>query len=679
MKKAAVCHQCHAPRSDPVHVGVACGVGTCPLEHWQGCTRRIPEGTKDKKGGIWTACPDLEFTVTDSDTEEDTDEEVREAPGSGFSVEGVQKKLPASIAAAAALMEEGLGLGDKRLESSEESDSSSEDEELRLQRDEYQRLQLEFDLQAKKAAAKQARKNQKQMRLAQEKAELAQKMKDLKLKSSSLSTPSAANTGQMTGPSPGTGDRNLKDKVSEHQAKKQRKSAGQRQAQQQGLGSGLTMPGIRSLPEVRQEVEDYISKLKSIVPTLASDPTASGFNSSTFQPDGVYSSSNHAQKPEAECNYVYVAELGRVVPIVEKLDDLHSVSKTRPVPNIESSESDSECSEDDDCSLEPPQGSRFVWKKHKDGTTFFKQVQIKTKPKEFVATYQLDEDTGNYERVMVPATNKQKKGKGRVQLSSGTIPKYKDHRVLQAKASLAPVWKEDRLPSFVSGDSEKEKQGKESRIPSLVRFARDCPVSWTNKVTSTCLNPVLFSWAYFAELLATRTGQLPSLEDGELEARLQHFLSVMEVTLQTTGQNDFDSESWKVSRLYHQKVQDKVDAGTYSWLQLSRQWGTASLPHELMAANAELAPKFVKKKVARGGDRAGAPSWERDSSSSSSIIPLCSSWNNSETKGKCKWEAENEGKKCYRQHYCSWCKRESNQINFHQKSFCKKQQDKEGE
>ena len=71
-------------------------------------------------------------------------------------------------------------------------------------------------------------------------------------------------------------------------------------------------------------------------------------------------------------------------------------------------------------------------------------------------------------------------------------------------------------------------------------------MSWTSKVTSEKMNPVLWSWAYVSQLLSTRTGQAPALEDGELEARLQHLLSVLEITLQTTGQTDFPSDAWKV-------------------------------------------------------------------------------------------------------------------------------------
>ena len=229
---------------------------------------------------------------------------------------------------------------------------------------------------------------------------------------------------------------------------------------------------------------------------------------------------------------------------------------------------------------------------------------------EMTVAYQLDKTTGNYEQVFIPKQQKalrsSKTMSGGVKVASklsstdrraATVVShevYKDHRAAPTRGSMGTVRREERQPSFVSSDHDK--QGKETKLPALVQYARDCPVSWTGKVTSSGLNPLLFSWAFIAELLATRIGQAPSLQEGELEARLQHFLSVIEVTPQTTSQSDFASDSWKVARLYHQKVQDKVDAGVYSWLDLSKQWGTATLPHELMAANAELAYRPATRK-----------------------------------------------------------------------------------
>ena len=192
------------------------------------------------------------------------------------------------------------------------------------------------------------------------------------------------------------------------------------------------------------------------------------------------------------------------------------------------------------------------------------------------------------------------------------------------------------------------------------------------------MNPVLWSWAYVSQLLATRTGQAPELSDGELEARLQHFLSVLEVTLQTTTQTDFPSDAWKVARLYHTKVQQKIDNGDYSWIQMLQQWGAATSPHELMAARAEIPLGIVKQKavsetVGKGAGKGGKKEDEEKKKQ------ICYSWNNCETRGKCKLEVENEGEKCIRMHVCSWCKSKDYKPVTHQKRFCRKRIEEEGE
>ena len=128
-------------------------------------------------------------------------------------------------------------------------------------------------------------------------------------------------------------------------------------------------------------------------------------------------------------------------------------------------------------------------------------------------------------------------------------------------------------------------------MPDLVQWARNCPVSWTSKVTADKINSVLWAWAFVSELLATRTGQAPNLEPGELEARLQHFCNVLEITLQSSGQTDFCGDAWNIARLYDQKVQQKVDSNQFSWVELSAMNHGASHPHELMAAHQELASR----------------------------------------------------------------------------------------
>ena len=64
---------------------------------------------------------------------------------------------------------------------------------------------------------------------------------------------------------------------------------------------------------------------------------------------------------------------------------------------------------------------------------------------------------------------------------------------------------DNRMPTFLP--AENERQGKENKVPDLLNWARDCPVSWTNKISMDKLNVVLFSWSYVSELLAARTGR----------------------------------------------------------------------------------------------------------------------------------------------------------------------------
>ena len=392
----------------------------------------------------------------------------------------------------------------------------------------------------------------------------------------------------------------LRDQVAEHEARRQSRAADKRNKQREE-SSNLTIDGIRKLPDVRQKALKLMSELQGIIPSLAADPDA-GTGS---LPAGVAVTPDTQQLSAGQpsSRFVYVASLGRAIPVVDTPADISNL-KHRQV-SVDT-ESESECSEDEDCPLAPDAGQRFLWKRNPDGSKYFLPVPIKrlVKPA-LVWTYVLDSLTGRYERRQVPAQQASTAGKEfrshrEASKKSPSSPRYVDHRVKCGLAGMGGrtagrTQRHERQPSYVCPETDSEKKGKESKLPEVVNYARDCPVSWTSKVTTEKINPILWSWAYMSQLLATRTGQAPALGDGELEARVQHFLSVLEIILQTTTMSDFPSEAWKVARLYHVKVQQKIDTGDYSWLQLQQQWGAATLPHELMAARAEI-PVVVKTK-----------------------------------------------------------------------------------
>jgi hypothetical protein len=173
----------------------------------------------------------------------------------------------------------------------------------------------------------------------------------------------------------------------------------------------------------------------------------------------------------------------------------------------------------------------------------------------------------------------------------------------------------------------------------------------------------------------------PNLEIGELEARLQHFCNVLEITMQTSSLADFVGDSWAVARLYDKKVQQKVDNGLFSWVKLADMNHGGSLPHELIAATQELTRKPKGSGGVKSGDGKPGETKSGDGRGKGSDRTKagwkCPSWNYSEVRGKCRFEVDNAPEKCNRVHECSWCKsRQLTQLD-HQRFFCTKRKAEE--
>ena len=490
------------------------------------------------------------------------------------------------------------------------------------------------------------------------------------------------------------GEQSLEEQVAVHEARRQRKTAEKLVQKQKQQAAGLTIAGIRKMPDVQEQALEMMARLQEIIPTLAKAPSAAAVSGVNIQPPGVFNTRKNdvldldCELTGNEQRFVYVASLGRTIPVVDTPDDIPRITTSKPQVPVDSS--DDECSEDEECPFSAETGKRFAWRRNQDGSKYFELVDIQVPvSRDLVKTYVLNKSTSRYECKYLPASllgEKEKRAKADSSRDKKTpySPLYKDHRVTTSSTGGFRNQPRvlERQATYVSSELQADKQGKESRVPELVQYARDCPVSWTSKVTTDKLNPILWSWAYISQVLATRTGHAPVLDDGELEARLQHFLSVLEVTLQTTTQSDFCSDSWKVSRLYHSKVQQKIDNGEHTWVQVLHQWGAATLPHELMAAKAEIQLDAVKPKqpvVPAGGREKNT---DGKGKSRDLIDPEklpCNTWNNSETQGKCSWEVDHEGETCNRIHACSWCKFKRFRPTTHQKRFCRKRLEQDEE
>ena len=669
--KTRTCHQCHCPLNEPYHAGTLAGVDHCTLAHWDGCLGGRTGAGRDSS---WKACP--------VQVQEKTEE-----------------SFPTSVQAAAAMMEksrlEMLEPVDKNSHGLSDSDSSDDDddEELRIRQEELEQLKrdmVKFGKDKRKAEKREQRRLMLE-KVEKERMELLSQARAMRDRhsvpsASALSAPlsSATTPVQQTQKlSANRASKALKEKAAEHAARQ--RQLGADRAATAGV-TGLTMPGIRSLPGMTPEVEEYLNTLQGVVPSLAKPPSVPIAPGLSFQPPGVLGH-QHTQAQGQEYDddvdpgYVFVAKLGKLVKVVPpsppRLGSAGHGNKSVMLhsPQVpDSGDDDDETSEDEDCPLRPETGYRFIWKRDSKGRKYFVSELVRQKLVESSPRYVFDQATGRTYREEVGNCQVRNKAhvKERKSLTRST-PKmtFVDHRQVagaQGTASSSTSFQpstDERMPTFLA--SENERQGRENKVPELLQWARNCPVSWTNKITSDKLNVVLFTWSYVSELLAARTGRAPDLALGELEARLQHLLHVLEVTLQTSSQTDYSGDSWKVARLYHTKVQQKVDSSQASWVQLTNMHHNATLPHELMAAMQELASKPKPKVVdtRTGGKGEDGKGLRRDKK-------ICSSWNRAETRGKCTYEIEHPGEKCKYMHECSWCKYKGLKPVDHQRFFCKK-------
>ena len=674
--KKGTCHACHAPLA--IHSSLPSGLARCPLPHWEECPGGI-DGGKAANGSEWRGCPidfepkQLAISVHSSHSS---------SPGQDDDVfnDCLEKK---------------------DTDSKESKDQGTENKEL-------EELQARNILLKEQLARHQAQKLEQEQR---ENARLVQLMEEENQRlveemggdtggarsrqPKSLPRVSSAHPGQ-----PAPSSVSWHSSYQQHLTRNQMKSS-QRATEGPPVYTGLDITGIRKIPALKKQVESLVEHVQDSVPSLDKRPTAN-LTGRTELPDARPTFTHHAN-PEyagqleetatgtADGGYLYLRRRDGTLYKVQVIDedaviDISPKSRSyrhmRTNPSRASASSSHEdplVSSDEDCPLVPRPGYRHVWRQSKEGEKYFteepipsrsnleykwikdartgrttkKLVQAETGSHLEMRTV-IDPHTGCEVDMLVPRSpsmNMAKSGQSRSNVQ-------KEHRPRQV--STRPAWEQNS--SLNLGPSE-DKQGKDGRTPTIVQYARSCPVAWTSKVTSDKLNMGLWCWSYVAELLARRTGAAPPLAQGELEARLQHFLNVLEISLQPSNPSEYDSHAWRVARLYGEKVQQKVDKGT-SWTVFEQRYGADSHPHELMAAQLELAPKPGKPKDPKDPKdlKLGKDKEKRRT---------CTTWNISEVENKCKFEVEYEGRVCDRKHECSWCKDKHKKSLPHQRSFCR--------
>ena len=670
--KKGTCHACHAPLS--MHSQVPSGLNRCPLEHYEGCPGGFVDG-KAANGSEWRGCPSgfvpgsrsPPCRSVGSDNQDEVFTNVENKSGELLRGDSLSNS----------------NLSGENLESDIIEEHSDETKQLQEAQERNKLLKEQLE------AQRQHVERQEQSRLLQnleaENQRLLQQMSGdfggarSKQQHQGVPQSSILPRGSRSTPRPtnGTTEKGTAH-VSWHASYQQHLNKNQAKgAQPTSTGTtaytGLDINGIRKIPGLRHNVENLVGQVQDLVPSLDKRPSAGAAtcrtqllkSKPTFTPYEqerfIGQTENRQGSPKVDdgSDFVYLRRPNGTiyrVPIVNE----DSVATLSPMGRVLQGsqqkntshlgmQEDPLVSSDDECPLVPRNGYKHVWRRDRYGEKYFTEERIPTmaqhewvKDPQTGRTYKkrvsatpdnpevelrtvIDPATGNEVEMFVPTT------------ILATKPKHND------KYTAPPV----------------EKQGRDDKLPNLVEFARNCPVAWTSKITGDKLNMGLWCWAYIAQLLASRKGSAPALQRGELEARMQHFLNVLEVALQPSNSAEYDGPSWKVARLYAEKVQQKVDKGS-SWAVFEQRYGTDTHPHELMAAQTELAPKLKPKdpkelkKPKEGKEK-----------------PTCTTWNSSEVENKCKYEVENEGRECNRKHECSWCKENHKRSLPHQRSFCR--------
>ena len=697
------CHGCHAP-IDADHHNFPSGWQKCPLDHWDGCSGGIVEG-KGTNGKDWRGCPDdyvggadgggasSEEENTDSDSvlkrSEITLDDIVDDTGENMLKQLYEKSQDKSGGETETVDvesdEDATGIVDTEEDILEQLEAAN----LLLKRQVADRAKLEKEERERKIAMLKAENLLLTNSMSGDNGGVRPKVTQKVSNPKNQKTLKPANSKSLKKRVPKSDDNLLPNNTSSrsHLTRNQLLSSEYR-PEDASMYNGLDIKGIRKLPGMRSQVEGLIDQVQERAPSLdrrpsfvvVGDPSPGAMATPNVDPGYVYRYCEDGSLRKFRVNQTPSGGGAAALPLAQTGSSGGQKAKV-----VNFVEDDLDTSSDEDCEEEPKPGFMFRWRRDENGEKYFveeEQVSQQKDSPDLEYKYVRDETTGrSYKRwvlrddpskelvpqwVIDPKTGKQVKML--VPSQPGSV-KLKPAPVRSAGTRALPFGGRQETPATPTQSSipvrnytalQDDKQGK---MPSIIQYARSCPVNWTSKITSDKLNMGLWSWSYVAELLAAGTGQAPSLQHGELEARLQHFLNVLEIALQPGNSADFDNQAWKVARLYAEKVQHKVDRGD-TWLGFDYKYGTDSHPHELMAAEKELAPKPGRK--LKEDDK--VKSKEKDDKT---VKKPCTTWNSSTVERKCEYEIQFEGRSCSRRHECSWCKERGKSSLHHQRSFCR--------
>ena len=709
------CHGCHGPL-DGSHKGIPYGadlVSGCPLDHKKSCEGGIRAG-RDKNGGLWRSCPVGYMHLQNVDDEDgfDTDDEFVDdtsleasnhglntmtqqmgglAMDTNFSLPRLEvRSTVGGCSAPTATMvtntQTAAGLtGQINSVSSHASvtlSSSGRGSATSVMAGDN----VSSEVAAARARLAAMQKKKQDLEIL---ADLRRQEELMQAETQNLQQELGQQLGQQlqvshTGPQQSFGG--TRSRVADGAARLRALNRTVTTEFDSGFYGGPNMPQIRKTPGLAPVVERGIDKIRSDAPSLARRPSApvsiqpsmsrlgrdatsrsyqgvTSFPSDPFDP--LFPTKSHQQgRGHSFVNDLldFTADGGQQPFQLGRNHREQSMAHPRQqdmqqCPDLMTDDPLTEPSDDEENSGEC---LRLVYRRDKFGRKYrtWEPFQATPEPEPAYAWF-FDPKTGREYRKEVPSSRQQpQQGFPGEQLSrsncSNTVGLPARGTQFATRRNEASI---ERVATFVplqSGD----KEGKTEKNPSIVEWGRRCPVLWAEKINHDSMNIVVWVWAYLAEILSAISGGTSELDQGELQARLQHLLCVLQVCASHSEKNDFDHQGWKVARLYAKKVQAQLDRSLVVWSDFSTFRGNPH-PSELIAAKEELVPKVIKQKKVDDGYGQGK----------SKI--LCTTWNSSTVERKCDWMVKNPGKgKCNRRHDCSYCLEKGHGTFMHQKQFC---------
>ena len=632
------CHECHGPLAE-YHKGYPHGVNTCELEHYDLCTGEIKEGN-DKGGHFWRGCPPDFTPHPDCDnieggpllnrrvSEENTSAAATESvsgsdtsfdPGPGFVAPEVNDRQTRSKQGAAGIdtgviLDHAKKVDNPAVIDPFKTDLSQDKEDLLLQAEiaEIARLEREAKLLAVKMKKQQAQDDLERLQ-RQARGEGSKPKIDLGTMHAAVDN---IRTQNFVKPSKGG----------------------------ESVYTGPTMDQIRRDSHTLDKVDDLMLDVNGL--PVFSHVRPAGAQQSQFGKPRLKQTTHTAQVQHSPSpQYKPADQLFKWVTGVDRYgEEYRTLVEVTPPPKP------------------PPLPKKRIAVPDQPGWTY-------------------DEQTGRMYRSSHQSRYQHSTG-GRDHRghSVTTDPVYfSDSRrsvstpVRHGRGDrYSPVRSYDRrdLGDYrrneeINRNATEEREGKAA---SIVTHARNLPIESAKSTTSKNMSFAQFMYGATSELHSSLIGLTPPLVKNELEAKLQHMMNVIHVTCLNAGQLDFKPVSWSVGRTYHNLVQAKVDSGRESWSEFDSLYRGSPHAAEMVAAEREHRVALAKlPKVDKGGktDRVGVKT-ERTGK------PLCSTWNDFEVEGKCKWESENSGLTCNRSHHCSYCEKKGNSKTYHQERFCKR-------